>query len=195
MGDSIHLAGTVRPSSLRPSRHRACACLCNFCFVRLRALCESRADLWHQRENARIEAAHDRCRASENPRAMTGRFRPVADLADRPPTGGQCSKPTVGATEGSRHEGSFAKQILMVATASQRRDPAWTAYYLWASQDTIYGRFGFGLASFAGEIDMPRERSTFHALPVTLVPGNFLTGPLLHGTRIQPSGAHGRRPP
>ena len=36
--------------------------------------------------------------------------------------------------------------------------------YLWASEDTIYGRFGFGLASFTGEIDVPRERSTFHAL-------------------------------
>jgi predicted acetyltransferase len=35
--------------------------------------------------------------------------------------------------------------------------------YLWASEDTIYGRFGFGLASFAAEIDLPRERSAFHA--------------------------------
>ena len=34
--------------------------------------------------------------------------------------------------------------------------------YLWATEDTIYGRFGFGLASFAGEIDVPRERSAFH---------------------------------
>jgi len=34
--------------------------------------------------------------------------------------------------------------------------------YLWATEDTIYGRFGFGLASFAGEIEMPRERSAFH---------------------------------
>lgn len=37
--------------------------------------------------------------------------------------------------------------------------------YLWATEDTIYGRFGFGLASFAGGIDMPRERSAFHAPP------------------------------
>ena len=35
--------------------------------------------------------------------------------------------------------------------------------YLWASEDTIYGRFGFGLASFTAEIDLPRERSAFHA--------------------------------
>ena len=31
--------------------------------------------------------------------------------------------------------------------------------YLWATEDTIYGRFGFGLASFTAEIDLPRERS------------------------------------
>ena len=28
--------------------------------------------------------------------------------------------------------------------------------YLWATEDTIYGRFGFGLASFTAEIDLPR---------------------------------------
>jgi predicted acetyltransferase len=47
--------------------------------------------------------------------------------------------------------------------------------YLWASEDTIYGRFGFGLASFTAEIDLPRERSAFHARfaasgPVSLIP-------------------------
>jgi predicted acetyltransferase len=35
--------------------------------------------------------------------------------------------------------------------------------YLWATEDTIYGRFGFGLASLTAEIDLPRERSAFHA--------------------------------
>ncbi len=32
---------------------------------------------------------------------------------------------------------------------------------LWATEDTIYGRFGFGLASMAAEIDLPRD----HAAP------------------------------
>jgi len=32
---------------------------------------------------------------------------------------------------------------------------------LWASEATIYGRFGFGLASLTAEIDVPRERSAF----------------------------------
>jgi predicted acetyltransferase len=35
--------------------------------------------------------------------------------------------------------------------------------YLWATEDTIYGRFGYGIASFAGEIELPRERSTYYA--------------------------------
>ena len=30
---------------------------------------------------------------------------------------------------------------------------------LWASEPTIYGRFGYGLASFCGEIDLPRDRA------------------------------------
>ena len=34
---------------------------------------------------------------------------------------------------------------------------------LWATEDTIYGRFGYGIASFTGEIDLPRERSAYYA--------------------------------
>src|SRR5213080_4451870 len=32
---------------------------------------------------------------------------------------------------------------------------------LWASEETIYGRFGYGVAAFCGEIDIPREFSGF----------------------------------
>jgi predicted acetyltransferase len=35
--------------------------------------------------------------------------------------------------------------------------------YLWASEDRIYGRFGYGLASLTGEIDVARDRSEFAA--------------------------------
>jgi len=30
---------------------------------------------------------------------------------------------------------------------------------LWATEDTIYGRFGYGMASMAAEIDLPREHT------------------------------------
>jgi predicted acetyltransferase len=37
---------------------------------------------------------------------------------------------------------------------------------LWASEDTIYGRFGYGMASFIGDASIPTEYSEFaHALP------------------------------
>jgi predicted acetyltransferase len=33
--------------------------------------------------------------------------------------------------------------------------------YLWASEATIYGRFGYGIGSFAGEFEVPRTRAAF----------------------------------
>jgi predicted acetyltransferase len=33
--------------------------------------------------------------------------------------------------------------------------------YLWASESTIYGRFGYGMASLAGAIDLSRDRSAY----------------------------------
>ncbi|MGH7323284.1 MAG: GNAT family N-acetyltransferase [Candidatus Rokuibacteriota bacterium] len=35
--------------------------------------------------------------------------------------------------------------------------------YLWATEDTIYGRFGYGIASLTGEIELPRERAAYYA--------------------------------
>src|SRR5262249_17848178 len=32
---------------------------------------------------------------------------------------------------------------------------------LWASESSIYGRFGYGMAAFGGEISMDRDRSAF----------------------------------
>jgi predicted acetyltransferase len=37
--------------------------------------------------------------------------------------------------------------------------------YLWASEETIYGRFGYGIASLCGEIELPRHATAF-ARPV-----------------------------
>jgi len=36
---------------------------------------------------------------------------------------------------------------------------------LWASEETIYGRFGYGVASWAGDVSIPRESSAF-AVPL-----------------------------
>jgi predicted acetyltransferase len=42
--------------------------------------------------------------------------------------------------------------------AHERGDPIAA---LWASDERIYGRYGYGLASFAGEIELPREHGGF----------------------------------
>ena len=33
--------------------------------------------------------------------------------------------------------------------------------YLWASEDALYGRFGYGVASFCGSIDLSRDRAAY----------------------------------
>jgi len=44
--------------------------------------------------------------------------------------------------------------------------------YLWASEDTIYGRFGYGLASFCGNVDVSKAHTAF-ALPGPEARGEF----------------------
>jgi predicted acetyltransferase len=34
--------------------------------------------------------------------------------------------------------------------------------YLWASEDALYGRFGYGVASFSGNIEVSRDRAAFN---------------------------------
>ena len=34
--------------------------------------------------------------------------------------------------------------------------------YLWASDDALYGRFGYGIASFSGNVEVPRDRAVFY---------------------------------
>ena len=33
--------------------------------------------------------------------------------------------------------------------------------YLWASEETIYRRFGYGMAYLCGDVDLPRTETTF----------------------------------
>ena len=59
-----------------------------------------------------------------------------------------------------RRRGVLRAMMRALLDATHARDEP--IAYLWATEDTIYGRFGFGLASFTAEIDVPRERSAFH---------------------------------
>src|SRR5262245_17419760 len=70
------------------------------------------------------------------------------------------------------------------------------AAYLWASEATIYGRFGYGLAARVGSISLPHERTAF-AVPfeprgtvrlVDLEEGATLFPPLFERVRAQRPG-------
>jgi len=54
-------------------------------------------------------------------------------------------------------------RALMRAQLDACRERGESVAYLWATEDTIYGRFGYGIASFTAEIDLPRERSAYSA--------------------------------
>jgi len=73
---------------------------------------------------------------------------------------------------------------------------------MWASEDAIYGRFGYGLASLSGEIDLTREH-TGYASPMTpfgearLVPVDeapALVGPVYERVAAETPGMFRRAP-
>jgi predicted acetyltransferase len=74
--------------------------------------------------------------------------------------------------------------------------------YLWASEDTLYGRYGYGLASFSGEVDVPRERTTFaqpfeqrgRASLVPLDQALDLVGPVYERVALETPGMFARTP-
>ena len=65
----------------------------------------------------------------------------------------------VGVMPTHRRRGIFGD--LMRAQLKDVRERGEPMAYLWASEDTLYGRFGYGIASFSGSIDLPRERIAY----------------------------------
>ena len=51
---------------------------------------------------------------------------------------------------------------LMRAQIDDIRERGEPMAYLWASEDALYGRFGYGIASFSGNVEIPRDRTAFH---------------------------------
>ena len=68
----------------------------------------------------------------------------------------------VGVLPTHRRRGVLSAMMKAQLEDSRQRGDA--VAYLWASEATIYGRFGYGLASRMGEINLARERTKF-ALP------------------------------
>jgi len=54
-------------------------------------------------------------------------------------------------------------RAMMRAQLDACRERGEPVAYLWATEDTIYGHFGYGIASFTGEIELLRERSAYWA--------------------------------
>lgn len=52
-------------------------------------------------------------------------------------------------------------RAMMRAQLDDVRERGEPVAYLWASEETIYGRFGYGMASLCGEIDLPKGSSGF----------------------------------
>ena len=53
-------------------------------------------------------------------------------------------------------------RAMMRAQVDAARERGEAAAVLWATEDTIYGQFGYGVASTAAEIDVPREHAAAH---------------------------------
>jgi len=87
----------------------------------------------------------------------------------------------------------------LIDAAHARAEPV---AVLWATEDTIYGRFGYGMASMAAEIDVPREHTApFARLDVAaqtrLVPleeAAPLIAPIYHRVARQTPGMFARSP-
>ena len=81
----------------------------------------------------------------------------------------------------------------------QRGEPV---AYLWATEDTIYDRFGYGIASLSAEIDLARDRSRFYRQPeetvrASLVPledAQALIAPIHQCVAARTPGMFGRTP-
>jgi predicted acetyltransferase len=69
---------------------------------------------------------------------------------------------TVGVLPTHRRRGVLT--AMMRAQLDDVRERGETIGVLWASEDMIYGRYGYGMASFAGALDLAREHAHF-ALP------------------------------
>lgn len=73
---------------------------------------------------------------------------------------------------------------------------------LWASEETIYGRYGYGVASLMGEIELPRTHSSLRAEPdpaartrlVSLEQAKELAPPIYDRVRLETPGMFGRTP-
>jgi len=91
---------------------------------------------------------------------------------------------------------------MMRAQLSDCRERAEAVAYLWATEDTIYDRFGYGIASLSAEIDLARDRSKpygthaprAHARLLPLAGAQALIAPLYATVAQRTPGMFARTP-
>jgi len=66
----------------------------------------------------------------------------------------------VGVLPTHRRRGIF--NTVMRAQLEDIHEQGESIAYLWASDDALYGRFGYGIASLSGNIEISRDRAAFH---------------------------------
>ena len=69
----------------------------------------------------------------------------------------------VGVLPTHRRRGILRAMMRSQLDACHEADEA--VAFLWASEDAIYGRFGYGVASFSAEIDLSRDRAAYDREP------------------------------
>jgi predicted acetyltransferase len=94
-------------------------------------------------------------------------------------------------------------RAMMRAQLDQCHELGESVAYLWASEDAIYGRFGYGIASFSAEIDLPRHHSAYHrslsaagyrAAVIQLPKAEKLVAPIWERVASQTPGMFARTP-
>ncbi|MFO1114184.1 MAG: GNAT family N-acetyltransferase [Beijerinckiaceae bacterium] len=109
--------------------------------------------------------------------ALVGPERAFLAREDGATAGGCCSFPFELTTPGGRmktagvtmvgvqptHRRRGVLSALMKRQLADMRERGEAAGYLWASEERIYGRFGYGLTALAGEVEISRDRNAFFA--------------------------------
>ncbi len=94
--------------------------------------------------------------------------------------GGQvraCGLSMVGVMPTHRRRGVLSAMVRRMFEDARARNEA--VAYLWASEERIYGRYGFGLTGLSGDIDVARDHGVLLAAPV----------PEAKVRRVEPSAA------
>lgn len=109
--------------------------------------------------------------------ALVGPDRGLLARENGATAGGCCSFPFELTTPGGRlktagvtmvgvqptHRRRGVLSAMMKRQLHDMRERGEAAGYLWASEERIYGRFGYGLTAMAGEVEISRDRNAFFA--------------------------------